>query len=97
MIYVHQHSTSHLKSKVSTAEDAKGTGWKFNKVLQKWLVKNVWGEEHVPEAYVGMVVGYLKTIQGLGRAVSRATISFHAAPSSLQCSGQWKAHAVYRV
>lgn len=42
-------------------------GWKFNKARQGWLIRQVWS---VPDEYVDVCVGYLKTVVGGVRSVS---------------------------
>lgn len=43
--------------------------WKFNKAKQIWLVRHLWDDTEVPDEYVDVIVAYLKTVQGGGRAV----------------------------
>ncbi|OJA09924.1 hypothetical protein AZE42_04885 [Rhizopogon vesiculosus] len=38
--------------------------WKFNKVTQIWLVKQLWSEEMIPEKYFPLVVKYLAAGEG---------------------------------
>ncbi|EPQ59582.1 hypothetical protein GLOTRDRAFT_119627 [Gloeophyllum trabeum ATCC 11539] len=38
--------------------------WKFNKARQNWLIRNVWSEESIPDAYLPLVTKYLSKVQG---------------------------------
>ncbi|KAK4685209.1 hypothetical protein P7C73_g4946, partial [Tremellales sp. Uapishka_1] len=42
--------------------------WKFSKPKQGWLMRNIWNDVEIPEKYTELVMAYLKTIQGGGRA-----------------------------
>ncbi|ORY25930.1 hypothetical protein BCR39DRAFT_589910 [Naematelia encephala] len=57
--YAYEHAT------LGKSED--GKGWKFSKGKQLWLMRHIWDQNEVPEKYVDLVIGYLKTVQGLGR------------------------------
>lgn len=66
--YVLLHKNSHLANSTATPDAVTGTAWKFNKARQNWLLRNFFDPSLVPEAYVDVVVGYLKTVQGRARS-----------------------------
>ncbi|KAH7100615.1 hypothetical protein BKA62DRAFT_705985 [Auriculariales sp. MPI-PUGE-AT-0066] len=45
-------------------EYVRGSGWKFNKARQNWLMRNVYDSTAVPEPYVKTVYKYLKGVKG---------------------------------
>ncbi|KAL7423070.1 hypothetical protein Q5752_002369 [Cryptotrichosporon argae] len=57
-------------------------GWKFNKARQNWLMRNLWTDE-IPDEHVGLVVDYLKTMQGASKAALVAVAQKYAAGEKL--------------
>ncbi|OJT10516.1 hypothetical protein TRAPUB_12954 [Trametes pubescens] len=41
--------------------------WKFNKARQNWIIRNVWSEEAIPDAYLPLASKYLQGVQGGAR------------------------------
>ncbi|KAK8858729.1 hypothetical protein IAR55_002958 [Kwoniella newhampshirensis] len=63
LYYAHLHASSQ-----SATPSTESAGWKFSKAKQNWLMRNIFNVTEVPETYVDLVLGYLKTTQGHSRA-----------------------------
>ena len=48
-------------------EREEGSGWKFNKGSQNWIVKNIFDRKAIPKSVFEKAVGYVSSIQGSQR------------------------------
>ncbi|KAF9511082.1 hypothetical protein BS47DRAFT_1347096 [Hydnum rufescens UP504] len=61
LVYAYQHADRYNPNKAASEE------WKFSKARQNWLTRHIWYEDAVPEKYIGVVIHYLKSVQGGAR------------------------------
>ncbi|WRT67961.1 uncharacterized protein IL334_004935 [Kwoniella shivajii] len=73
--YAYLHKSSHdsegkfISQQTENEKDGeKSTNWKFSKAKQNWLIRNIFSSDEIPDRYVELVLGYLKTVQGSSRA-----------------------------